>query len=1829
MSTTLKTWIKRGAKTLGVLLLLVLVIAAGALLYLETRPGKRFLKNQILGAAGGALAGSLELGRIEGNLLGGVELYEIVVRDARGNIVAMIPSATAEYSLTQFVRGELKLDEIHVEEPLIIAHVYPDGVLNLTQIAKPSEEASEPSTLFISLVRAKVTDATLLYYDQKAGGEDEASAKSAPSDWFKNLNKKGEAEASPAFSELIELTTHLPAPLLGEPAANASLTMVALSKLGLDAKFNMYPGGQMSGTLAALDAEFSSNATKGAQPLSLKNIAFLQSATRLEASLERLSLGDLATIDKVSAGIDFDTEPDALGNPVVTAPSKFIAEVGALRVEDGLLRIFAPDAPVLGELHASVTIGGELEEMKVLARAGCGDDRGNTALTLGGSLSFPENMPAGLGYNVALLINDLNALDCVKLDQARTNISGAVLASGRGVDPAQLRANAAIALSDSTVGDYKISTLYLSADAADAKFALTPLVAVTPYGRVEASGNFDLNRGDYQVQLDADANPEVRELLKNASNAAMQTEFARVNLKSKGTLDLDAPSPVGKIASADLQAKWQIKGANVEAYKVRSTRGELDIGIKPGAKNNTRDLNFRADLDAIGLDTPPAKAQFIGAKANGSGTISLPVDDILAALENLSSTWELRTRDLRADGIRVSSADITAKASRSRAGAPFAWSADGTINGARFQDNRLKSANLDLRGTLDLEQQTKDGATSIAPGNLTAAGRVSARGISAGSNSVESAKVDLNVRGRLPNISGRVDVDAQGIRAGAEEIENLDAAISLSPGRQFEVHANATRVIPEEDPLSGAELNEGETPAPRRMQQLNVDARGKVSSDFQKFDFDQLELGSPEMSFSAPPGASVNLRGGGVRLSEMTLQSGETSISARGQFRTRGREDFHLELTKVELGELREKFELQSMTPPVRGEINGSLDLVGTAREPIITVDLTLRDVYYEGYGPFDLDLKGHYEKRRLHIDTFELSAYSMPVLSASGEMPLDLNLSGKIRVPLDQPVKMHVTIPEFHAENFYSALPLLEDNKVQGSIGADINLRGTVENPNINLIVDVVDAGFSGEVGNDDVEIDRISTQLRGTYRPPSVGRGGISMDYELSWRGKQIIAAYLSSPVPIAQWVRQTLDENAPPIDFSKALDNVPLELALKIAGLNLNEVPIETFAQADAAGTVTVGLNAIGTFSDPRANFSVRLDGLGWDQYRDIDVLGEMSLRDQVLRVDQFRVDWTDDPILSAEGEIPVPTEMLLGQQSLADLPIKFKTQLNEFALKRLSVIDYEFAKYKGVLAAYFQVDGTLSRPTFQGRAGLFNTKLAGGQLGTVAFEFQGGDDRIQVDGSVCRNQDTMLDLQADLPITTDILQLVAGKNLLAEGEISGSITSQKIRLSEIFPEELVSNYITDPKGTLAMDLSLSGDWKLPKVLGSVNVHDAAVTLSYFGRRFTGINLDVTATNNQVLLRELRVNEEDSFIAAKGDVQFIGIKPTTVKAEFESKEFNIGGFVPNFNAFITSNADISGDLSTQPQRLHVDFTKLNVTMPESQGGDLYPTELDDELIVLSRQRSEGDMMNIDKLLATTGQDAAKRTRTKIRVTAGRNSWLHHPIVDVNFKADVTATLGGPAIEMTGSVGTIRGTAEMIGKQFDIPEQENAVRFTGDSPPDPALDVRALHILDREITAEIGEPSDGEPRIIIRVRGRATEPSLILESDPPLSETEILYVLMTGRAPSQAGAGEESRVSSLALSAASGIFAGMLQERLSGTLPLDVVRLQPGEDGFNDLRVQIGKYVTDDIFVSYVLRLGADEGEGMNVIKLDYRFLPAWKLGFQLSNQLNGELNVFWDIY
>jgi hypothetical protein len=58
--------------------------------------------------------------------------------------------------------------------------------------------------------------------------------------------------------------------------------------------------------------------------------------------------------------------------------------------------------------------------------------------------------------------------------------------------------------------------------------------------------------------------------------------------------------------------------------------------------------------------------------------------------------------------------------------------------------------------------------------------------------------------------------------------------------------------------------------------------------------------------------------------------------------------------------------------------------------------------------------------------------------------------------------------------------------------------------------------------------------------------------------------------------------------------------------------------------------------------------------------------------------------------------------------------------------------------------------------------------------------------------------------------------------------------------------------------------------------------------------------------------------------------------------------------------------------------------------------------------------------------------------------------------------------------------------------------------------------------------------------------------------------------------------------------LLASQARKALAQKLPLDVLSIAAGEEGITDARLEVGKYLTDDLYLGYNGRLGATSSSG-----------------------------------
>jgi autotransporter translocation and assembly factor TamB len=210
------------------------------------------------------------------------------------------------------------------------------------------------------------------------------------------------------------------------------------------------------------------------------------------------------------------------------------------------------------------------------------------------------------------------------------------------------------------------------------------------------------------------------------------------------------------------------------------------------------------------------------------------------------------------------------------------------------------------------------------------------------------------------------------------------------------------------------------------------------------------------------------------------------------------------------------------------------------------------------------------------------------------------------------------------------------------------------------------------------------------------------------------------------------------------------------------------------------------------------------------------------------------------------------------------------------------------------------------------------------------------------------------------------------------------------------------------------------------------------------------------------------------------------------------------------------------------------------------------------------------------------------------------------------VTKALEQPFI-LDGTVETIRGFASFYGKKFTV--QEGKVVFPGTEEINPFLDVWVTHTV-------------SEYDVSIKVGGKAHQPTLTLSSVPELPQADIMALLVFGKTTDRLTNSEQSSMVNQAQQLVGGVVAGELEKALGKPLGLDTIDVEAGKEAGTG-SVSVGRYVTQDIFLSYERDLGTKSGntnKGGNTVGIEYSINRRLKLKGSGSDTGESALDLLW---
>lgn len=194
----------------------------------------------------------------------------------------------------------------------------------------------------------------------------------------------------------------------------------------------------------------------------------------------------------------------------------------------------------------------------------------------------------------------------------------------------------------------------------------------------------------------------------------------------------------------------------------------------------------------------------------------------------------------------------------------------------------------------------------------------------------------------------------------------------------------------------------------------------------------------------------------------------------------------------------------------------------------------------------------------------------------------------------------------------------------------------------------------------------------------------------------------------------------------------------------------------------------------------------------------------------------------------------------------------------------------------------------------------------------------------------------------------------------------------------------------------------------------------------------------------------------------------------------------------------------------------------------------------------------------------------------------------LDSEWSTDVRLRGTTSAPTITGQADLIRGGYEFAGKRFEL--TRGRIRFFGQSPPDPQLDIAAEADVDN-LQARIA------------IGGSASKPIITFSSSPALPEEEVLSRLLFGSSITNISAVEALQLGAAVASLRGGNGGLDPINKLRSAIGLDRLRIVGADPVLGrGTSIAVGKYLGRRFFVELVT-----DGQGYSATSIEFR-ITRW---------------------
>ena len=385
-------------------------------------------------------------------------------------------------------------------------------------------------------------------------------------------------------------------------------------------------------------------------------------------------------------------------------------------------------------------------------------------------------------------------------------------------------------------------------------------------------------------------------------------------------------------------------------------------------------------------------------------------------------------------------------------------------------------------------------------------------------------------------------------------------------------------------------------------------------------------------------------------------------------------------------------------------------------------------------------------------------------------------------------------------------------------------------------------------------------------------------------------------------------------------------------------------------------------------------------------------------------------------------------------------------------------------------------------------------------------------------------------------------------------------------------LTGSEVIDMSGPLAVGADIGGRLADPVIRGSLKTTNARLESQVTGMVIDHVASQARFSGPQLIFSQIAGQTTGGgTVAGSGSITFSGGK-TLLNLSFTANQ-----------ALLLNRDDVAARV-TGPLRLKSDAGGSTIS------GDLH---LNKGRFQLGRASAAAAVPQLN--VRETGLDAedviepAALHPWKLDIKLA-GSDLQVTGLGINSRWSTNLQIGGlaDAPRFTGRADLTQGNYDFAGRIFRL--DRGVIRFRGESPPDPLLDIHA------EATVQGLSAT-------VNVQGTGLKPEITFASSPPMPQDELLSRILFGTSITNLSAPEALQLASAVAALQSG--SGSLDpiNALRRAIGLDRLRIVPADVATGQkTAIGAGKFITRKLFVEVVT-----DGQGYSATQVEYQ-MTRW---------------------